>query len=52
MQRWEIGKTRITGSGFKMPDHGREQGVLRIENGAYTEVREYFDLRDNAAIGH
>ena len=23
----------------------------RIENGAYTLVREYFNLRDNAAIG-
>ena len=41
-----------TRSGFKTSDHVREQGVLRIENGAYTSVREYFNLRDNAAIGH
>ena len=27
------------------------QGVPQIENGAYTSVREYFNLRDNAAIG-
>jgi hypothetical protein len=27
------------------------RSVLRIENGAYTSVREYFNLRGNAAIG-
>jgi hypothetical protein len=37
---------------FKASDHVREQGVPRIENGAYTSVREYFNLRDNAANGH
>jgi len=26
------------------------QGVPQIGNGAYTSVREYFNLRDNAAI--
>jgi hypothetical protein len=39
-------------SGFKASDHVREQGVLRIENGAYTQIREYFNSWDNAAIGH
>jgi hypothetical protein len=42
----------FTRSGFKTSDHVREQGVPRIENGAYTSVREYFNSRDNAAIGH
>ena len=38
-------------SGFKTSDRVREQGLPRIENGAYTQVREYFNSRDNAAIG-
>jgi hypothetical protein len=38
-------------SGFKAPDQVQGQGVPRIENGAYTLVREYFNLRDNATIG-
>ena len=41
----------LLGSGFKTSDQVQGQGVLRIENGAYTIVREYFNLRDNAAIG-
>jgi hypothetical protein len=38
-------------NGLKASDRVREKGVLRIENGAYTQVREYFNSRDNAAIG-
>jgi len=38
-------------SGFKTSDQVQWQGVPRIENGAYTLVREYFNSRDNAAIG-
>ncbi len=38
-------------SGFKTPDQAQEQGVLRVESGAYTLVREHFNPRDNAAIG-
>jgi hypothetical protein len=38
-------------SGFKASDQVQGQGVPRIENGAYTSVREYFDPRDNTAIG-
>jgi hypothetical protein len=38
-------------SGFKISNQVQGQGVPRIENGAYTSVREYFNLRDNAAIG-
>jgi hypothetical protein len=41
----------LTRSGFKASDQVQGQGVPRIENGAYTLVREYFNLRDNAAIG-
>ena len=36
--------------GFKAPDHVQGQGVPRIESGAYTPVREHFNLRDNDAI--
>jgi len=32
-------------------DHVQGQGITRIENGAYTLVREHFNSRDNAAIG-
>ena len=39
------------GSGFKTSDQVQGQGFPRIENGAYTVVREYFNLRDNTAIG-
>ena len=38
-------------SGFKTSDQVQEQGVPRIENGAYTSVREYYNPRNNAAIG-
>ena len=38
-------------SGFKTADQFQGQGVPRIENGAYTLVREYFNLWGNAAIG-
>jgi hypothetical protein len=38
-------------SGFKASDQVQGQGVPRIENGAYTLVREYFNPRGNAAIG-
>jgi len=38
-------------SGFKTSDQVQGQGDPRIENGAYTSVREYFNPRDNAAIG-
>jgi hypothetical protein len=41
----------LLGSGFKTSDQVQGQGVPRIENGAYTLVREYFNSRDNAAIG-
>ena len=41
----------LLGSGFKTSDQVQGQGVLRIENGAYTLVREYFNSRDNTAIG-
>jgi len=37
-------------SGFKTSDQVQGQGVPRIENGAYTSVREYFNPWDNAAI--
>mgnify|MGYP001825230921 CR=1 FL=1 len=36
---------------FKVLDQVQGQGVPRIENGAYTLVREYFNSRDNTAIG-
>jgi hypothetical protein len=36
---------------FKTSNQVQGQGVPRIENGAYTSVREYFNSRDNAAIG-
>jgi hypothetical protein len=39
-------------SGFKVVDYVQGQGVRRIESGAYTPVREHFNSRDNAAIGH
>jgi hypothetical protein len=38
-------------SGFKNSDQVQGQGVARVENGAYTPVREYFNPRDNAAMG-
>ena len=38
-------------SGFKASDQVQGQGVPRIESGAYMLVREYFNPRDNAAIG-
>jgi hypothetical protein len=41
----------FTRSGFKTSDQVQGQGVPRIESGAYTLVREHFNLRDNAAIG-
>jgi len=41
----------ISRSGFKISDQVQGQGVPRIENGAYTSVREYFNPRDNTAIG-
>jgi hypothetical protein len=41
----------LIGSAFKTSDQVQGQGVPRIENGAYTSVREYFNPRDNAAIG-
>jgi len=44
--------TKLIRSGLKTSDHVREQDVARIENGAYRSVREYFNPRDNAAIGH
>ena len=37
-------------SGFKTPDQVQGQDVPRIENGAYTQVHEYFTARGNAAI--
>ena len=36
---------------FKASDQVQGQGDPRIENGAYTLVRKYFNARDNAAIG-
>ena len=42
----------FSGSGFKSSDYVRKQGVPRIENGAHTSAREYFDPWDNIAIGH
>jgi hypothetical protein len=39
-------------SGFKVLDHVRGQGVLWIESGAHTLVREHFNPQNNAAIGH
>ena len=39
-----------TRSGFKSSDQVQRQGVPRIENGAYTSVREYFNSWDNTAI--
>jgi hypothetical protein len=38
-------------SGFKTSDQIQGQGAPRIENGAYTLVREYFKPRDNLATG-
>jgi hypothetical protein len=38
-------------SGFKTSDQVQGQGVPRIGNGAYTQVHEYFNSRDNTAIG-
>jgi len=37
-------------SSFKTSDQVQGQGVPQIENGTYTLVREYFNLRHNAAI--
>jgi hypothetical protein len=39
-------------SGFKTSDCIRGQGVTRIESGTYAVVREHFNSRNNAAIGH
>ena len=36
---------------FKRLDFVREQGGIRFKNGAYTQVREYFESDRNAAIG-
>jgi hypothetical protein len=44
--------TELPISGFKTSDCVRGQGIPRIESGAYTLVREHFNSRDNAAIGH
>jgi hypothetical protein len=38
-------------SGFKTSDQVQRQGVPRIESGAYTVVREHFNVLDNTAIG-
>ena len=35
----------------KIVDYVQWQGVLRIESGAYTLVREHFNSRDNTTIG-
>jgi predicted nuclease with RNAse H fold len=45
------GLKNLSRSGFKISDQVQRQGVPRIENGAYTSVREYFNPRDNTAIG-
>jgi len=37
-------------NGFKASDQVQGQGVPQIVSGAYTQVREHFNLRDNAAI--
>jgi hypothetical protein len=41
-----------TKTGFKGLYYVRGQGVPCIESGAYTQVREHFNARDNTAIGH
>ena len=38
-------------SGLKTSYQAQGQGAPRIESGAYTIVREHFNLRGNAAIG-
>jgi hypothetical protein len=42
---------KIIRSGFKTSDQFQGQGVPRIGNGAYMSVHEYFNPRDNTAIG-
>jgi hypothetical protein len=44
-------KINIIETVSKCVDHVQGQGVPRIESGAYTPVREHFNLRENAAIG-
>ena len=36
----------------RLRDESRRPANRNARVRAYTEVREYFDLRDNAAIGH
>ena len=36
---------------LKALDLARGQGEIRFKNGAYTQVREYFEPDFNAAIG-
>jgi hypothetical protein len=46
-----FGVLKIPEGIFKTPDQVQGQGVPQIESAAYTPVREYFNSRDNAAIG-